>query len=61
MYFVRLLLLAPFCMSMPVRYCLEEKRRRANYIVGLPLGSPEGIDTTKKKQKLKQKICTVEQ
>lgn len=48
--FIRLLLLAPFFMSVPVRYCLEEKCRKANSIGYLPLGSPEDIDTPKENE-----------
>lgn len=43
--FIRLLLLAPFFTSMPVRCCLEEKCRKEISIVGLPAGSPEDIYT----------------
>lgn len=48
--FIRPLLPAPFFMSVPVRYCLEEKCREANAIVGLPLGSPEAINTTEENE-----------
>ncbi len=44
MCFIRLLLPLAFFMSAPLRYCLEEKRRKATSTVGLPLGSPEGTD-----------------